>query len=507
MLLAETTNGSHTGPEPVSGRRDPALIFAFALLVRLGISFVSPGGFSGNYGYDGPVYYASSDALIHGRVPYADFVLLHPPGLMLFLTPFAFLGRLTSDHAGFITASVAFSVLGALNAGLVVRISRVLGLSRWAALIGGAFYAVWSGVTQTEVTTRLEPLGTFLLLCGLLVLSRRPAPSTRALVLAGALIALASSVKIWWIVPLLVVLAWQLISPLTRRRFWPMLAGAVGALLVVIGPFFALAPAPMWRMVITDQLGRQNLGTPLTYRLRALTSLDGVTKFGAAGSALLGVVALLVIVVIARAAWRTPACRLFVVLAVIQVLVLLAGPSYFSYYAAYPSAAFALVLAAGANGHSSPGRKSLARLAAAAVVAAAAASNALGVATGHTVVSHYFPGAQLASAVKGVRCVVADAPMALIELNSLSRDLARGCPNWVDVTGRTYDADAGHGTTYTPRPRNRKWQADLRPYLLSGNAVILIRPATGLSAATRRAVTSHPVLARSHGYTVYRIRR
>ncbi len=55
-----------------------------------------------------------------------------------------------------------------------------------------------------------------------------------------------------------------------------------------------------------------------------------------------------------------------------------------------------------------------------------------------------------------------------------------------------------------PRTRNAKWQADALHYLLSGDAVILIRPATGLNAATVRAIGSHPVVARSHGYTVYR---
>ena len=37
---------------------------------------------------------------LSGRMPYRDYVLLHPPGLVFLLTPFAALGRLVGDANG-----------------------------------------------------------------------------------------------------------------------------------------------------------------------------------------------------------------------------------------------------------------------------------------------------------------------------------------------------------------------------------------------------------------------
>src|SRR4051812_1047 len=124
---------------------DALVIGALAFGLRFGVALFSHGGLGGMYGYDAGVYYGSAGALIHGRVPYRDFILLHPPGLMLALTPFAALGRATTDHAGYVTANVAFNLLAAINAVLVWRIAGLWGFTRRAALVGGLFYAVWWG--------------------------------------------------------------------------------------------------------------------------------------------------------------------------------------------------------------------------------------------------------------------------------------------------------------------------------------------------------------------------
>ena len=150
----------------IGARRAAVGVFLLALAARLFLVLHS-GGFLGDYGYDGPVYYTASESLLHGRVPYRDFVLIHPPGIMLALAPFAQLGRLTTDHTGFVTANVIFLILGAVNAALVVAVARRMGLSIRAAAAGGAFYALWSGSTGAEYLVRLEPLGNFLLLLGL----------------------------------------------------------------------------------------------------------------------------------------------------------------------------------------------------------------------------------------------------------------------------------------------------------------------------------------------------
>jgi hypothetical protein len=90
--------------------------------------------------------------------------------------------------------------------------------------------------------------------------------------------------------------------------------------------------------------------------------------------------------------------------------------------------------------------------------------------------------------------------MALIELNALSRSFAPGCRDWVDVVGRTYGADRAS----TTRPDNLAWQRDVTSYLLSGDAFIVIRSSTGLSAQTRAELARHGVIARDGRFVIYR---
>ena len=141
-------------------------------------------GLHGLVGYDPGVYYAAAAAFVHGLRPYGGFLLLHPPGSMLVLSPFAALGSVTSDSTGMAVARFAVILLGTLNAILVTRIAHRFGLA--AAITGGLFYALWAPVVVVENQTRLEPLGNTCLLLALLFLLRRGRPvSAGAEVLAG----------------------------------------------------------------------------------------------------------------------------------------------------------------------------------------------------------------------------------------------------------------------------------------------------------------------------------
>ena len=152
-----------------------AFLVRFAMVLR-------GGGLDGNYGYDNGVYFAAATALVHGRMPYADFVLLHPPGTLA-LAPFAGAGHLTHDSVGFEAARVGW-MLPRGYAMLVVRAARHWGAV--AAVAGGLFYALWTPAALTEMQTRLEPLVTLGLLLALGVLLRpRATITSRSLVLAG----------------------------------------------------------------------------------------------------------------------------------------------------------------------------------------------------------------------------------------------------------------------------------------------------------------------------------
>ena len=486
------------------------LVLAFAL--RFSFVLASPGGLRGNYGYDASVYYSAADALSFGRLPYRDFVMLHPPGAMLALIPFAALGRITSDDTGFIAGNIAFMMLGAVNAVLVVRVALRMNFDHRAAIAAGLFYAFWIGSVGAEFLSRLEPLGNFAALCGLLAYFRaRDAPSRLSAMMCGVAFGAAASVKIWWVVPLLILLAWHLTTQ-RRRRLHQVAGGAALSLIVLNGPFFAAAPAQMWHMVIIDQLGRNRNQSSLLIRM---SELSGVHQLDAhLGSALTLTFSLVLPATFAYAlalAWRVSAARLILVLALAQGTLLMTAPSWFSFYADYLAPAAALSLAAAVS--TSPASFADARFSprprviAWTPLIAATAVTCMFLIAGPNWATARFPSERLARAVDHTRCVMSDSPMGLILLNTLSRDLSHGCQNWVDVTGRTYGIDASSGVDGGPGPRskNPRWQRDLLRYLRSGNAVLLIRTAgTGISHSTLVTLHRAGALAAADGYVIYR---
>jgi hypothetical protein len=490
--------------------RAEAAVFAVALLVRLAVR-LSSGGLTALSTYDPGVYYAAGDALTFGRLPYRDFVFLHPPAVIVVLAPFDWFGRLTSDLAGFVAANLAFALLGALNAVLVVRLARHLGLGTRAAVAGGLTYALWFGSVGAEYGVRLEPLGNLFALLGLLAFARARATGARRPALwCGAAFGAASAVKIWWVVPLVVMLGW-LLAGRRSRQVGAFLAGAAAALVVICVPFFLAAPRQMFDMVITEQLGRNITGAPLV-RLAELSTLRPAISHPSQALTvvwLVGVAA--VLVVVCRFALREAAARPFLVLAGAQLLVLLAAPGWFGFYADYLAPALAITIAAAVAGYRHGGaqpaasrRRLLPVLLAPLVIVALTTGAALVQATRAD--QHAFPGQRLARALGGRGCVMSDAPGALIGLRVLSRDLGYGCANWIDVSGRTYGADrAGRNV---PRRANARWQRDLLAYFRSGQAIILVRAhATGVAPGTMRVIRAGGVLARDGGYVIWRVRR
>lgn len=490
-------------------------LFGLALALRLLVPLTT-GGLEGAFGYDASVYYASGAALVHGRVPYGDFILLHPPGAMLATAPAAWIGGLTSDQAGFAVVTILFAAVGAANAVLVAAVAGRLGLGRGASIAGGLFYAVWFGAVHAEYQSRLEPLANCLLLCGLLAyVSIDGRHGRRAAILCGAGLGAAVCVKVAYAVPLAVVVGWLLVVHRRRRDAGRVALGAVAAMTVLCGPFLALAPSAMWEMVIAQQAGRDQSNSVREVLLlqRLPDAIGSWWLVLAIEGAVLIVAALLV--VLAR---RVPAARLPVALLFAQAAVLVAAPSFFVFYLDYLTPAAALCVAAGATWRPVPGRRRIDRVAARTVasagfvvVVAVLMAPAVGLWYGRGSSAARYPSEQLAPAVRHARCVMSDSPMGLILLDSLSRNLANGCRNWVDVTGRTYAPDMvvrRPGGRRVPRDANRVWQRALRDYLLSGDAVIIRRAGdTGMVPGTWEAIRSGGVLAAADGHVVYRVNR
>jgi alpha-1,2-mannosyltransferase len=494
------------------------LVFALALLARLSVP-MRGGGLLGNYGYDASVYYAAADGVTHGRVPYRDFVLVHPPLVTWVLAPFAILGRLTSDHIGFVAANLGFTVLGAINAVLVVAIVKRLGLGTGPAVAGGLFYALWLGSIEAEYLSRLEPLGNTLMLCGLLALTWSWQRSGRmAPVIVGVAVGLAVSVKIWWAVPVLIVIAWELLVRRSPRRAGLIALGTVIAGLIVDLPFLVLSRGQMWSMVVSAQLGRPPSTGTTAQRLGQLATVSQamphLSHLGLLlADALVGAVAVL----LCALALRTRVARLFVVLGVVQLAVVLVGPSWFSFYTDYLAVPAALTVAGAAATLAGAAERRARRRSrerdgvvpwaiAWLPVGCVAALAAVALGTGPPLITAVPGRAHLVTAAAHVRCIMSDTPMALIELDALDRSFRPGCRNWVDVTGRMLGVvkPADRVVRGTPNP---VWSRDFADYLLSGDATIYIRTGLGLTGDAERRIARYGAIATngSH-YTLYRTR-
>jgi hypothetical protein len=463
------------------------------------------GGLYGYHGYDDGVYFSAAASLLFGRLPYRDFVLLHPPGIMLVLAPFAELGRLTSDRDAMAVARLAWLLLGALNAGLTARLAGVLG--RPAALVAGLFAATWYHSAYGERVTLLEPVGNLALLTALLLLQRRGRlPERYAEVLAGVALGLGTCVKIWGVGPLAVIAVAVLV---TRgwRAAGRVAAGAAAAGLVVCGPFLLAAPKAMVRMLVLAQGGRESNGYALWQKPAFFL---GVPQYlGREHVAAIVVVTLVACAVLAAAtryALRIPTARLWVALLAVNTLMLLASPVFFAHYAEFLTVPLSLVLGAGAAGWLRTRAAAAAprRLRPVVPVAIGAVLLLMGIGTASQSFGDRYPGDKLAAFLPAQGCVRADDPGALIQLDVLTRDLRRGCEIPVDFTGLTYYRPVRRADgTIVPRGRDQRWQRRARSYLTSGSATVLIRrTGNSFNKATRQQLAALPVLGRVGRYKI-----
>ncbi len=477
------------------------LVVAAAALASRLVPVLRGGGLFGLIGYDGGVYYAAGAGLAHGRSPYADFLLLHPPGIVLALLPFGLLGRVVGHPEAMALARLTWMLLGTLSALLVAATLRRQGLV--AALVGGLVYAVWVPAIFVERTTTLEAV-TGVLTLGAVWLLARAAPAaltTRAAVVAGLLLGASCATKIWGVAPLLAVVAWCGLEH-GRRRALGLAAGGAAATVAICLPFFLRAPRTMWDMVVGAQLGRRDVD--VGWYTRAVDTA-GLSQVAGGLTPLLVVVTALVVVGIVLAL-RSAAGRLVVALLVVGLALLAYSPAWTVDYASLVAAPVALLggRAAGVVSAAAAGLAPLRVAVVLAVVGALAAYTWLS--APRTTFGSPFAGRAMSRVVAGVPgCVTSDEPTALVESGALGRNLERGCPLMVDLGGYSYYLRPG-ADLQVGRSRNEQWQAFTLDYLRSGDAAVVVRfvGTPGLSRATRATIEAWPVLGDAGRYVVRR---
>lgn len=430
--------------------------------------------------YDDGVYYTAAASLLDGRVPYRDFVLLHPPLIVLVLQPFALLGRFTTDPTGLAAARVTWLLLGTLTAVLVARYAARWGTA--AGLVAGLWVACSASASYASQATFIEPAADLALFGGLVLLTcdrERP----RHELVAGLLLGIALTGKIWYVAPVGVLLLVLLLTRIRGRRpvARVLRVGGAAALTaaVILLPFFALAPRQMWRMVVYDQLGRPRHGhtSPIDRLGYAVGGRD--LGLSAGPTAVVTAIATIAFVVALMACLRDPRARLVAAVAMTCVAVLLLSPVVFHHYGDFPAASVAATLGIGWSLvgarllRAGPPRRLLGAAATAAIVLA-------GVPVLLHPLGRVLPHAAIAALPSG--CIAADDPTTLILADRLSSDLRAGCEVQVDVTGASYGVKVG-------RHQNLSYVEGLLAYLRSGSAMIVARRAhDGLGIPQVRAL-------------------
>ena len=515
-LESAAPRAAHPGPDAWSIRTLPARdarlvwgIVALAFLVRL-VPVLVGGGLHAVFTYDDGVYFGAADAWVNGLVPYRDALFLHPPGILYLLAPFAALGNVIGDGDALAVGRVAFMALGALNTFFVIAVAARLG--RREALLAGCFYAVWPSAVVVERTTWLIAPQTAFLLVALLAVAYggegpHPAVGGRRAVVAGIAMGLTFSTQIWGAIPALVVLAWIVLAAggtgmrARGRAAATYVVAATTTTIIAWAPFLLASGLPMLRYTFLDQLGRPEAAGSMVDRIRALEGLlDQANRLPARIPGWLVAAAFLgAVVIMAWAAWRRPGLRPWAVLAAIQLVVLALAPVY-GHYAAWVAPACA-ILAGGAAatlslrpGSGRPVRAALAL----ATLGLLAASLVLSAARG-TGTRLDLPALEVA--VGSSRCVTADSPVLLVELDRLGRNVRERCPVVLDPSGNAYDLDRGDAAKRDVRPG---YQAAMEAYYASGGAALFIRGADArLSAGTLAAIGAHlPVKTLVSGVTV-----
>ena len=439
---------------------------------QMSLPHVLTGVLGYNLGYDDGVYAGVSIRLVHGVLPYRDFVFVQPPGIAYILAPFSALGVVLGSHAALILDRCLTVVVVAANAVLAGRLLRPAG--RLAMIVASFALAVWPLAVAVDRGVELEPYVVFFALLGALVLFARGGdPSHRRLLLAGALLGFAVVVKTWGVLPAAAALL--VFLPRWRRGGQWLLLGMAAGAVVPCAPFLVTAPRAFVHEVIFDQLGRQNAyaATRLGPRLLTISGADALSAFSVAAGVAVAVFVVFGVAVIGLFALSYRRCTRLEWFALAAGMLALAGmfasPIQYDHYAYFPAAFLAVLLGVCAGRASATiarlrGERSTLRHSAATPVRIPRVAPGLSllVAVGLVVfliqqdtafagsyLSEASRAPSLASYIPPGACVISDFPSDLLAA-SRSTPSTPGCPAVIDPFGMYLSGDDGRSPHLDP---------------------------------------------------------
>ena len=309
-LARTSADGSQGGAPAPQQRSRPAwltpvnLVIIITTLVALGLrvyyQYTRPGFLLGVTEYDDGPYFGSAVRLVHGSLPYKDFILVQPPGITLLMSPVGLLTYWTGTAWGLAIGrilTVLAGTAGVALAGLLVRHRGPL-----AALLTCGIMAVYSDGVAAAHTVLVEPWLVLFCLAGAVAVfdGDRITASTRRLVWGGVLLGFAGAVEAWAIVPVLVIAA--LCLPQIKRA-GILIGGVAAGFVIPVLPFAIAGPSQFYRSLITAQVGYRAHAVRVGVLLRLRNMIGIPYALGWSKSLLLlAVLALVVFVVVTQAA-------------------------------------------------------------------------------------------------------------------------------------------------------------------------------------------------------------
>ncbi len=277
-------------PEP-GEVRVALLAGAVPALLTLAVCFYVlhlPNVLYGTHEYDDGVYMGAALRFVQGIIPYRDFVIVHPPGIVLLMAPFALLGQVFGSGTSMALARDLTALVAAANVVLCAVAVRHRGWK--AAAVAATALACFPMAPAADSTLLLEPYLMFFSLLGLVLMFRggRLAGPRRVL-LAGLAFGFGGAVKIWGAFLVLAVAVVCLRR--VKSALLPLLVGSALGFALPCLPFFLMAPRAFLTDIIGDQFQRVASGTAVlswSERVLVLSGLPGMTLF--APSAALAVV-------------------------------------------------------------------------------------------------------------------------------------------------------------------------------------------------------------------------
>ncbi|HEV2372894.1 MAG TPA: glycosyltransferase family 87 protein [Streptosporangiaceae bacterium] len=328
-------------PSPAAGRgrgNAVGVVVIIATLVAVGLRLYElgrPGYLSGVSEYDDGTDFGSAVRLIQGYLPYHDFTMVQPPGITLLMAPVALATKGMGTTVGMAVARVLTALASAAAVPLAGLLTRHRGLT--AVLVACGLTAVFPDSLLGARTVLLEPwLVLFCLLGALAVFARdEVAVGWRRLAVAGCAFGFAGAVKVWAVLPVLVILALIARAP---RRAAVFAAGVAVGFLTSVLPFALTAPGAFYRDVVVAQLVRSDImRVPFGYRLQHMLGLSHLSTMPTPALVVIGLVVVAAITATMVAGSRLtharpPALDWFAALSCLVVVVSFLWPADFYYH-------------------------------------------------------------------------------------------------------------------------------------------------------------------------------